>query len=229
MSENIRKAKKLTSNLPIAFFILTAFSAQSAGATQANWQTTFSGTFNGQPKGADGGSSGFWGWCSFSGGTGSPAKSGTDSNCEVSTYFHSDGGNVGVHFKITGTAWNQELAFCGPNPPGSCVPPGVTPRDFFITAGSMTITGPLASFIIDQAGPQIIAAGCAISGQTVTCDLAVWSVVPPGCTPGISCLYSPDTGIPAAAGHYSIAKILENFGAELPPASHVNVQVNQLS
>lgn len=217
----ILRLATLASSLMILSTFVYGFSV--AHATQANWQTAFSGTFNSQRLGADGGTAGFWGWCSFSGGTGEPATSGTDANCEVSVYMHAETGNQQLHMKITGTAWDQELSHMPP-PPGS----GLTPNDFFITAGSMTITGPSAADIIDIAAPQLSAAGCTVSGQTVACSIAIWSVVPPGCTPGVSCLYNPDTGIPAAPGHYSIDQIADIVGIPLVPASHINIQVNQL-
>lgn len=203
--------------------VLSIFAYPVAHATQANWQTAFSGTFSNQRQGTDGGTSGFWGWCSFSGGTGSPATSGNDANCEVTFYMHSETGNQQLHMKVTGTAWDEELALMPP-PPGS----GFTPFDFFITAGTVTLTGPSAADILDIAAQLLASAGCTISGQTFTCSIAVLSVVPPGCTPGFNCLYNADTGIPAAAGHYSLSKLAESLGFPNSPGSHVNIQVNQL-
>jgi hypothetical protein len=40
--------------------------------------------------------------------------------------------------------------------------------------------------------------------------------------------YSPDTGIPAAAGHYSMAAIFEMLGIPIPPGVHTDIQVTQI-
>jgi hypothetical protein len=73
-----------------------------------------------------------------------------------------------------------------------------------------------------------VAAGCTITGNSVTCPLSLWEVLPPGCSATHSCIYSPDTGIPAAAGHYNLNSA---FIATGPPGAvgELQVQVVQLS
>jgi hypothetical protein len=173
----------------------------------ANWQVGFSGTFVTPGSG----SSGFWGWCDFAGGTGSPATSGTDADCQLSQYF-GPGHIIQVEESIAGTAWGE----------GPChFPPCVTPTDFYITSGTMTMVGPTAAQIIAIAGPQLLSVGCTINGSTVTCPLSIWSILPPGCSPG-NCIYSPDTGIPTKAGHYNLNSVIGGVG-------ELQVQVVQLS
>ncbi|HEV2139317.1 MAG TPA: hypothetical protein VGR53_10800, partial [Nitrososphaerales archaeon] len=182
-----------------------------------NWQVGFAGTITVPGSGGFG----FWGWCDFAGGTGSPATSGTDADCQVSTYFHSSSGNFQVKESIMGTAWGE----------GPCtLPPCLTSTDFYITDGTMTLTGPAAGQIIAIAGPLLVSAGCTITGSTITCPLSVWEVVPPGCIPGGSptlpaCIYAPDTGIPTTPGHYNANSLVSFFGAK----GEFQVQVNQLS
>ncbi len=115
-----------------------------------------------------------------------------------------------------GTAWDEETCTLFP-----CL----TATDFFITSGTMTISGPAGGMIIDIAGPPLVSAGCSITGSTITCPLSVWEVVPPGCTPGFNCIYSPDTGIPTTAGHYNQNSLVELFGFK----GEFQIQVNQLS
>src|SRR5579864_8480809 len=116
--------------LPIATIIVLSTSASASG--QANWQTAFSGNFNHTPQG----SAGFWGWCDFAGGV----TAGTKADCEVTTYFSpgsgsgASAGNL-IHESISGTAWDMEPSLSPP-------PPSLPPNDFFITAGTVTLTGP---------------------------------------------------------------------------------------
>ena len=205
----------------VSALVLAAAGTTSAAAygSTAQWQTTFSGncnnlafcgvTINGTFIPAR---SGFWGWCEF-GGTSTPAISGTDADCQVTTYSHSSTSSASFptfHQAIHGTAWDME-------PSSFPVPPGLPPNDFFITDGTVTLSGPTVV--------QAIAAGlplppaCTVSGKTVTCPIAAAEAV------GI---YFPDTGIPAAAGHYSQAVIAEMFGFEVPPGIHTNIQVTRL-
>src|SRR6266571_2186783 len=84
MLENLRNSK-LTPILSILLMAVAALSftpmVHAYGA--ANWQVGFAGTFVTPGSG----SGGFWGWCDFAGGTGSPAASGTDADCQTSVYF----------------------------------------------------------------------------------------------------------------------------------------------
>lgn len=172
--------------LTLSFAIVAAPGARAYGA--ANWQAAFAGTITSPTSG----NSGFWGWCDFAGGSGSPASSGNEADCQVSAYFGPSHALQGVD-SIHGTAWDEELC---------TLQPCLTADDFFITAGTMTFSGPAASGLIAIGGPQLTGAGCTIAGNTVTCSLAIWSAIPPGCSPG-SCLYNPDTGVPDVAGHYN--------------------------
>lgn len=128
--------------------------------------------------------------------------------------FNGAGASTGnlFHQSIHGTAWSMKPTTMGPPLPG------LPADDFFITDGTMTITGPLVVKVIGPSGGPI-PPGCTLSGQSATCPLSVFE--------GFG-LYNPDTGVPAAPGHYSFANLLEAVGVEVPPGSHVNVQVNQI-
>jgi hypothetical protein len=90
--------------------------------------------------------------------------------------------------------------------------------DFFVNDGSITLTGSsVARLLGTGAAPP---PGCTVSGGTVTCPIPVLEVA------GI---YFPDTGIPAAPGHYSLEALADLFGVPVPPGTHINVQVTQLS
>jgi hypothetical protein len=177
---------------------------------QAQWQVAFSGGFTNPTAHT---SNGFWGWCDFAG-SAADGKSGTDADCQVTTYFFAgQGASTGnlLHQSIHGTAWSMQPSTFPPVP-------GLPPIDFFITDGTMTITGPfVVKFISQLPGPP--PSGCMLSGQSATCPLAFWESVH---------LYSPDTGVPAQAGHYSLSNLLEAVGVELPPGTHINVQVSQI-
>jgi hypothetical protein len=217
MLENIPKSGKLVAILPISIVAIAALSftplAHAYGA--ANWQVGFAGT--GTLPGSGG--FGFWGWCAFAGGV----ASGNDADCQLSTYFHSNPGGISGEFSITGTSWDMQPALMPP-PPGTNLPA----NDFFITAGTETISGQFGALIISIAGPELLAAGCTITGNSVTCPLSLWEVLPPGCSATHSCIYSPDTGIPAAAGHYNLNSA---FIATGPPGAvgELQAQVTQVS
>jgi hypothetical protein len=193
-------------------------SAAAYGRT-AQWQTAFSGNCNNLTYCGvtlmDGtfipARSGFWGWCEF-GGTSTLAMSGTDADCQVTTYSHSSSSLASFptfHQAIHGTAWDME-------PSTFPVPPGLPLNDFFITDGSVTLSGPTVVQAIAAGFPLT---GCTVSGQTVTCPIPAAEALH---------IYSPDTGIPAAPGHYSQAAISEIGGIELPPGIHTNIQVTRL-
>lgn len=176
----------------------------------AQWQVTFSGTFTNSTAHTTGG---FWGWCEFAG-SAADGQSGTSADCQVTTYFFNGAGaSTGnlMHQSISGTAWIIKPSTMPP-------PPGLPANDFFITDGSMSITGPfVVKFISQLPGP--VPPGCSLTGQKATCPLAFWESVG---------LYNPDTMVPAAPGHYSFANLLEAVGVEVPPGTHINIQVNQL-
>jgi hypothetical protein len=192
-----------------SFVILTAMlvvpstSARAYGA--ATWQVAFSGNFNNATAG--GGSSGFWGWCDFAGGV----QSGDDADCSVSNYFFQGGGastGFSVTERIQGTAWDVE--------PTTFPTPGFPPNDFFITSGTVTISGPT---IVKAIASGFVPPSCALRGNTATCPIPVLEAA------GI---YAPDTGVPAAAGHYSLSKIVALLGGHVPPGTHINIQVSRI-
>jgi len=212
--KKFQNVKKLQALLPItllAFLALSIAPTVNAYGAGANWQVGFAGTLNTPGSGGFG----FWGWCALGGGTGSPATSGTDSDCQIATYAHSSSGNFQVHQAVHGTAWSENTC---------TLQPCLAANDFYITAGTMSLDGPAAQQIIDIAGPLLRSAGCTINGGTVTCPLSLWEVLPPGCTPGVSCIYNPDTGIPAVAGHYNENSLVKLFGY----TGQFQVQVTQL-
>jgi hypothetical protein len=206
--KNLRNSR-LIAILPILLATIAVLSftplAHAYGA--ANWQVAFSGTFA-IPGSGNGG---FWGWCDFAGGTGTPATSGTSADCQISQYF-GPGHAIQVEESISGTAWSE----------GPChFPPCVTPTDFFITDGAMTLSGPTVVQMLPTIGSQLQSLGCTISGNTVTCSLSIWEILPPGCSPG-NCIYSPDTGIPTKAGHFNLNSVIGQVG-------ELQVQVVQVS
>jgi hypothetical protein len=192
---------KLIAILPVLLVILAApILAPSAHAYgRANWQAAFAGTFVIPGSG----NFGFWGWCALAGGTGSPATSGTDADCEISQYFGT-GHSFQVLESISGTAWSE----------GPCTfPPCATVNDFYITAGTMTLNGPTVVQGVQSGMAQQLPPSCTVSGMTITCPIPVWEFL------GV---YNPDTGIPVVAGHYNLNSFF-GHGGEL------QVQVVQLS
>ena len=204
----VRKTMKLAT-LTSAVLALSLFAsgltiAHAYGPAQ--WQATFSGNFTNPTTGQRGG---FWGWCDFAG-SASDGLSGTSADCQLSVYMFNGGGasNGGLfHADIQGNSWNVQPSTMG-GPPAN---------DFFVTSGTATVTGPLVVTVLKSGGP--VPPGCTVSGDTATCPLSFWSAIG---------LISPDTGIPAVPGHFSLAKALEMLGLELPPGSHVNVQVTRI-
>jgi hypothetical protein len=199
MLKNIRYSK-IIALMPISLVAIAALSstptAHAYGA--ANWQIAFAGTFVSPGTG----NSGFWGWCALAGGTGSPAASGTDADCQISQYFGT-GHALQLQESISGTAWSEGLC---------TISPCLGPTDFYITDGTMTIRGPTAAQGVHSGQTGSLPPSCTISGTTITCPLAVWEFL------GV---YSPDTGIPAAAGHYNLNSLLNHSG-------ELQVQVVQL-
>jgi hypothetical protein len=222
MLEKLRNSKRIAL-LPILALTLAvaSFTAPAHAYGPAQWQAGFSGNFSNKVADMR---AGFWGWCEF-GQSAADGQSGTEADCQVTTYmFNGVGASTGglFHQSIHGTKWIMLPTTMGPPLPG------LPADDFFITDGTMTITGPLVVKIVTPSGippPP----GCTLSGQSATCPIPVWETIPPGCTPGVNCLYSSDTGIPAAPGHYSFANILEAIGIEVPPGTHVDIQVNQIA
>jgi hypothetical protein len=192
---------KLIAILPVLIVALAApmITPSVHAYGPANWQVGFAGTFTTPGSG----NSGFWGWCAFAGGTGSPATSGTDADCQISEYF-GPSHSFQVRESISGTAWTE----------GPCtLPPCVTASDFYITDGTMTLTGPTIEQGIHSGQAQQLPPSCTISGMTITCPLSVWESL------GV---YSPDTGIPAKAGHYNLNSLIGQVG-------ELQAQVIQLS
>ncbi len=193
-----------TTSLIVAFVFIASFTLIPASSAygKENWQTTFAGTFVSPGSG----NSGFWGWCAFGGGTpssaGAPVTSGTDADCEESFYFGPSHA-IQAHESISGTAWDMEPC---------TIAPCVTPNDFFITSGTMTISGPDVVQHLGTVGPLLLSLGCTITGETATCSLLVWE--------GLG-TYNPDTGIPTVAGHYNLNSFLTQPG-------EFQIQVTQL-
>jgi len=195
--------------LPIATVAVLSTSASAYGV--ANWQAAFSGNFNNTPQG----STGFWGWCEFAGGV----SAGNEADCSASFYFFPSGSSgasngVLISQRISGTAWDME-ASAMPPPPGS----GLPADDFFITAGTFTLTGPFVGSLIRSGSPP--PPGCTVTGSTATCTIS-----PLLEKAGI---YMADTGIPAGAGHFSLAEVFEILGIPVPPGNHIDVQVTQIT
>jgi hypothetical protein len=201
----IRRLFVVGSGLALTIGLLVAAAGSASAYGKANWQVAFSGNFNNTSGG--GGSSGFWGWCDFAGGV----QNGTDADCSVTNYFFSrSGASTGflVSERIHGTAWDME--------PTQFNPPPLPPLDFFITDGTVTLTGPT---VLKAIAAGMVPPDCTVSGSTATCSIPVLEAA------GI---YGPDTGVPAAAGHYSLANILKMFGQKAPPGTHIDIQVTQI-
>ncbi len=196
----------------LSMAIVAAPHARAAYGT-ANWQVAFSGNFNMPGVG----SVGFWGWCAFAGST-DGGLSGSSAECTLTEYFLSNGvtGGALFHEQISGTAWDMEAPIV---PAPFPLPPGFPPNDFFIPAGTVTLTGPTIAGII-ASGPPPPGSGCTATGSTATCPIPFLEFVG---------LYSPDTGIPAGPGHFSMKSIFEFLGLPVPPGSQTNIKVTELS
>jgi hypothetical protein len=217
----MKLATLISFTMLLAIFAPAYPTAHAYGAAQ--WQAAFSGNFTNSTSGAR---FGFWGWCDFAG-SAPDGQSGTEADCQSTFYAFpgQQGANNGflITTSVQGTAWSMMPTLMPPLP-------GIPPDDFFITDGTVSFTGP----VFTQPPPP----NCTITGQIVTCTTPTGTV---SCTligktltcsvPGAEALrfYNPDTGVPAKAGHYSLANILEMVGFELPPTNHVDVQVIQLT
>ncbi len=138
-------------------------------------------------------------------------QSGGDADCAFTDYFFSTRGASGgflASVQIEGTAWDVE--------PTTFPTPGFPPNDFFITAGSVKLAGPA---VVTAIAAGFIPPACTLIGSTATCPIAVVEAAG---------LFSPDTGVPAAPGHYSLKNILRMLGFTLPPGSQLNIQVVQV-
>jgi hypothetical protein len=201
----IRRFLIAGSGLALTVGMVLAAGSSASAYGKANWQVAFSGNFNNAAAGGGGG--GFWGWCDFAGGV----QSGDDADCAFSNYFFTTGGASGgflATVQIEGTAWDVE--------PTTFPAPGFPPNDFFITAGSVKLTGPA---VVQAIAAGIVPPACTLAGSTATCPIAVVEAAG---------LFSPDTGVPAAPGHYSLKNILRMLGFTLPPGSQLNIQVVQI-
>jgi hypothetical protein len=206
MMHGIRRFVVIGAGLALTIGMAVAGAGTASAYGQANWQAAFSGNFNHTPNG----SGGFWGWCAFSGGV----SSGDEADCSLSQYFSTSGsgasgGNL-IAERISGTAWDVEPSFSPPPPP-------FPQNDFFITAGSVTLTGPTIGSVIRSGAPA--PPGCSATGSTATCTIAALEALG---------FYVPDTGIPAAAGHFSLAQVYKMFGIPIPAGTHVDFQVTQI-
>jgi hypothetical protein len=175
---------------------------------KSNWQATFSGNCNNATH-CGGTTSGFWGWCSFGGGT---STGGNNADCESSNYAHGSlcatlppPGCIDVHISISGSAWDIEP---------SLFAPGV--NDFFITAGYQTISGPTIVQALAQGLLNLPVPPCSIKGESITCPISVFE---------LAGIYSPDTGIGAVPGHFSSNTCFDGISA---PGCHYNQQVTLL-
>ncbi len=124
-------------------------------------------------------------------------------------------GGALFHEQISGTAWDMEPF----SPPPFPLPPTFPTKDFFITAGTVTLAGPTIAQII-ASGPPPPGSGCTATGSTATCPIPFLEAIG---------LYSPDTGIPAGPGHFSLKSVFEFLGLSVPPGSQTNIQVTQVS
>lgn len=192
------KRTRFATLAPMTILALTVLTLGPVHAHPPNWHASFSNTVN--TPGNRTMYFGDWGSCDFGGGTGSPATSGTVAHCEMELHAN---GNLTVHSSIDGTAWDMQFANSHPPIPG-------VPDDFFITAGTMSITVPKAASLPPPPGATQV---CTINGNTATCPLSFWESLG---------LYNPDTVIPAAAGHYQ---------EPIPPGTvgELNIQVTQMS
>ena len=196
----------------VALLALSAIPAYGYGST-AQWQAAFSGNCNNSdpticfavlPDGTHvPATGGFWGWCEF--GASTSPTGGTDADCEQTSYQRSDVSAANfpsLHQSVRGTAWTERPPFMGQPPPG------FPPTDFWITDGTATFSGP---FVVQSPSAPPF---CSVRGQTATCPIAALGPL--------------DTGIPTAAGHYSLAAVFKMFGMSVPPGLHINIQVVQL-
>lgn len=76
-----------------------------------NYQIGFAGTAVAPGTGFG---SGFWGWCTFGGGTlfnsAGLATSGTTGDCQFATYIHTSSGGVTCHQSIDATSWAIQIS-----------------------------------------------------------------------------------------------------------------------
>jgi len=155
----IRRFLIAGSGLALTVGMVLAAGSSASAYGKANWQVAFSGNFNNAAAGGGGG--GFWGWCDFAGGV----QSGDDADCAFSNYFFTTGGASGgflATVQIEGTAWDVE--------PTTFPAPGFPPNDFFITAGSVKLTGPA---VVQAIAAGIVPPACTLAGSTATCPIAV--------------------------------------------------------
>ena len=105
--------------------VFAAAPAQAYGPE--NYQQTFAG------KGLiPGGNIGFWGWCTYGGGTGSLPTSGTTGDCSYAYYVHTSTTKIDCHQSVDFTAWTIQ-------------PSAVLPfTDFFVT-GTASVQPPNAT------------------------------------------------------------------------------------
>ena len=193
------KAVKPFASLTLAALLTMGIPAVYAYGNNTQWQVGFSGTCNvapvcaalfGFPPGYTGG---FWGWCAF-GGSSADGATGTSGDCQITTYLNAPGSRATNPYHVSEDATSWEIA------KGSFFLPAGVPG-FFITGGSLELTGPGAP------GPT----GVTIPLAAV-CNLS---------NPPASLIGNPacDTGIPAVPGHMSLHPA---------PGVELNIQVNRI-
>jgi hypothetical protein len=166
------RRKKLSPISVIAVLALVLIAASrfpilSAYGSGENWQLGFSGTGNVANMGF-----GFWGWCTFVGGS-----SGTDADCQVSQYLHTNGnGDIQCETAFNITNWDAQA--------GVLQSLGV-PTEFFANSGTITVhpanATPACTAFLQAAGFNVAQTG----PSTITIE-------------GPS-----DMALPASAGHYN--------------------------
>jgi hypothetical protein len=203
-------SKKALAIFPVVLLSLVALSFAPAAHAHGppDWQATFSGNCN-DPTHCFGTRGGFWGWCAFGGGTGSPATSGNNADCQSEGYSHGEACEtslcVDAHFSVSGTAWDIEPSAFNPSV-----------NDFFITDGFETLSGPTIVHALASGALNLPQPPCVVSGQSITCPLSVLEAA------GI---YGPDTGVVATPGHMSNSICADGVSA---PGCHYNQQVTQI-
>jgi hypothetical protein len=183
MPRKLARTLVLTVTLATLGILANAPSALAYGNT-AQWQVGFSGTCSTSaafcpflPPGVTGVRNGFWGWCEFGGSDGSSTvgTTGTQADCQVTTYFGATTGQPTNPFHI---AYDIKGWVIQANSP-FVIPPG--DNDFLLTSGTVTLSGPGVP-------------------PGIPVHVPIGFPFPDGSCPPMIC----DTGIPAVPGHFSL-------------------------
>ena len=108
----------------------------------------------------------------------------TSGGSEASCHALLTGDGLVATESIAGTWWDLEFS------PSLSATTGVD--DFFITAGTVTFTGPTAVGALAAGVPQAL--GCSVTGATFTCTIPALESIGQ---------YTPDTFDPVILGHYA--------------------------